>query len=500
MQVSLKDRDIKEFEALSNLNPDFFRIQRTQAITGFNTASFLAQRPNPDFLLYSYAYVKWSFTTRKVRLPATDINFAAVDRIYKKPWGMSNAMTSIGVRYNGHLTTYQNPRYWAKYVHQVETPNEVMRKKFSPAGGQFLDYQGAFDTRGNFDGAQDRGLMESFNSAFADYGPSIGNSATATFSFLEPIMVGLHSPYELKHKLMPKSRYKRIGWSIPHIRQFGLEVKFEKIPANTLIPVYLIKDAAANQVELIDTPKVQALTGELVLTWINPSAGYKVPREVTLSSWYPEHFEFFLSDVIVNGVQVTINTNKSITVHQIPNAILIYATNIRDQRYNCNALNADDGAANQATGLDDGPIELNPSISNITLTSDINNVTVDTDFTDLDLYRITEKNANELPYCIDAWRGGPRIFAATPGNNFLYLTPEDLNIKLSTGVKKLNFNFQIRATFEAVEGYGFSSAQPFLGQNPQHAYQMHVVFFFDNYQFTLREDGYTTSGFLTNVL
>ena len=510
MHVSLKDRDIKEFDPLFNLNPDFFRIQRTQASTGYNKASFLAQRPQPDALLYSYAFIRWTWQTTRTRLPNNAENFAVnnLDAIFTKPYGMSNSMTEISVRYNGHLTSYKNPRFWAKYVHAAESTRDLMRHKFSPAGGPFPDYLGVYNVNGRLDGATDGGINQGFDNAFENYRDQVNVGSTATFTFEEPLMVGLHSPYELKHKLQPKSRYKRISWMIPHIRQFGLEVKFDKIPANSLVFMYGRKSANAGQLELIDTPEVQNLTGELILYWINPSAGYKIPREVVLPSWYLEHFQFKLvgpaGAVLIRDGQESVIDTGQMTLHQVPNAILIYAGSTKTgPNYNCRALNADSdgGGADIARGILDGSEELNLGINAMNIRININNVTVDNDFSRKQLYRITEKNCNEIPFGFTSWDGGSRKLGNTPGASFLYLWAEDLNIKRSTGVQVFNFNVQIVATFVGREGYSFSVANPFNGQaNPEHEYDLHVVFFFDNYRYILREDGFVTSEFLTHTL
>jgi len=503
MQVSLKDRPIQEFEPLSNLNSRFFRFQRVTASTGYNSATFQAFRPEPDLMLYSYVPIFWRYVTQKIRLPATPINFLSIDRIYKKPWGMTNAMTTIDVSYNGHKTSYPNPRHWGKYVHSTESTRRLMNSKFSVCGGQFPDFTGSFTPLGDFNGAQDNGLYPSFNAAFTDYNGVIGISNVANFASLEPLMVGLHSPYEQKHQLQPNSRYRRIGWAIPHIKQFKVDVKFDQIPANTLVPMFLQKDAAAGQVELIDTPEVQDLQATMILTWFTPSAGYIIPREVSMPSWYLEHFEFQLNDgdILLNQETTTIRT-RQMPLRQVPNAVLLFASNVKvGPIYNCRALNSLDGAAgNQDTALSDGPQELNLTFDSLTIRVDINNVTVDNDFTKLEMYRITEKNCNEMPYDFTGWVGGRRLLASTPGATFMYLTAEDLNIQLSSGVRKRNFNLQVEATMGSREGYSFSEDNPFLGVVPQHSYDLHVFFFFDNYRYILRKDGYTTSEFLTHIL
>lgn len=508
MEISLKDRAIEEFEALSNLNPDFFRVQRvTGQFTPVN-ASFTAFRPSPDNVLYSTVYIRWVYTLTKNYTPNGGVeaveNFTEADKIYTKPFAMTNAMDAITVRYNGHSTTYTNPKIWGKYVHATESTTDLLSTKFASAGSRFPENNGFYNLDGTALDGGDPGVRFALGEAYDNYknglNPPVAFSS-ATISFTEPLMVGLHNPYELKHKLKPKSRYRRLSWMIPHINRFGVDVKFSNLAANNF--VFLFADHTDNSQGISRYSISRTDVAEMMVTWINPSAGYKIPKSIFLPSWYVEHFQFPVSggNQLPDRTVVDVNTQE-IVIHQIPSSILIFASNSKvEPNFGPFALSTqqDDGT-NQSGTLIGGCQELNMSFREVDIRVNINNVTIDNTLTRQELYRLTEKNCNEIPFSFVGWDGGAQNLGSSPSEHFLYLLPEDLNIKPSTGIKQLNFFFQVIASMETKEGYRFSKPGVFPVAAPTHQYNLHVVYFFDNYYFQLQKDGFVTSGYLTNTL
>lgn len=516
--ISLKDRDLKHFESIQNINPRFFRQQTVTGVSGYNKTSFLVQRPDPDVMLYNFVKISVSFTTQRIRQRIPNANsvpepFLDTDKIYAKPFPLSNSMKTIDVTYNGHRTTYNNPTNWSKYVHATESTNDLMTKKFSTSGGSFPDYNGIYDSTGTQTGPvpglpwgpADRGITHS-RVIINDYVGAAEriNESIITFTFEEPLMVGLHSPYELKHKLKPHTRYTRNSWLIPHVRQFGVNILFDNLPANSMVFQYgqKIPDIPLpdGKIELVDDREIQNLTTSIQVTWINPSVGYELPPRIFLPSWYFEEFIFAVQSGDLLGIldTGTIDTGD-IIIHQIPNSVLIYATALKTTDYTCTAMVTDEDLqqTNIETALQIGSEELNLSFNNLQVLSNVNNAVL-TDFTERQLYTVTEKNCNEIPFNFSSYVGGTRLFGSTPGSAFVYLSIDDLNVDKTSGKKVLNYSFRIKTDFTVREGYSFS--ENFFEELPQHSYNLYITFFFDNYYYELNQNGFVRSTWLTNII
>lgn len=510
--ISLKNRDIREFEKTININPKFYRLQRVTAQTGFNHATFRVHRPEPNLMLYGYAPIQWGYSVRRIdetteqpsAFPANN-----TDVIYQKPFSVTNSMTQITMSINGYGFHYPNIGIWGKYLHQVFSTKEQMKYKFSTCGGTFPTYQGAFDeqfTVGDLDDKEDEGIKWAENSAFDHYKTSIGVLAPLAGLFrvnsLEPLMVGLFNPYENKHTLPKWSWYKQNSWMIPHVEHMTLDIVLNEMAVNTFVYPYARMNNIGDDIFLESQAETQNLTGELILTWVSPDIGYQIPREVKLNSWNLRHFVRPLNDGLPIDDEEIISFDTGILqLQQVPTSLLVFATNtIEDTE--CFAISQDtDGAGgNQTTNFNRSSLEMNPEISDLTVSIEVNNKVVDTRFTTRQLYRITENNCNEIPWQYTAYIGGTQRYADTPGNMFLYLRPQDLNIHTSTGTLVTNFTFQLEGTLTAHQAFSFDlDTFPAPGLI-QETYNLHVVAFFNNYFVKLNIEGEVTANYVVHAI
>lgn len=509
--ISLKTRPVRPFEPSLDINPKFYRLQRIKAKTSFNRASFSAFRPEPNMMLYAYAPIQWEYNVqrRDFGVPGLGgvIPFPAANRdvIYQKPWSVSNSMDNISMSFNGYGFNYPNPRIWQKYLLSVFAKEEHMRKKFSPAGGPFPTYLGAYDEQAVISSTIDRddkGINEATNRAFSHYGSALGDpSGIFRVGSLEPLAVGLFNPYEQKHDLPKWCWYKETSWLIPHVKQFNVDVQFHDLALGSFVYHYGRSSGVGVDLVLESNADIQNLSGEMILTWISPDAGYQIPHAVSLSSWNFRSFEFD----VVGGQDIALGEGAPfdtgiLQLQQVPTSLLIFASNDRDDNA-CFALASDtDGAgANQLEHFDNGPMEINLAIDNITISIEVNNKVIDSRFTKEQMYRITEQNCNDIPYGFSSWVGGERQFSTTPGNSFLYLRPQDLNIAETTGKLVTNFTFKVTGGLEGVPGYSFD-IDTFGMAIPVENYKLYVYAFFDNYSVHLDPEGKVSANYRVHAI
>ena len=502
--ISLKSKDLRQFNPIRDLNPKFYRIQKVvgtiSSTGGSSTAHFRADRLMPNSLLYGYAYVDWAFDVQRQRVDngAPDIFPAGnEDVIYAKPFGMMNATRNVTMSFNGFSVSYRNMHIWSKYVQEFASTEAQMYKKFSTDGGPFPTYNGSYNDQALPDVAPDVGIQQAINVAFNNYRQSVVDGiSTATFSNVEPLMLGLFNPYESKHDLLRRSWYKNNAWVIPHVNKFEMTVEFTRLCRNTLIYMYALAPAQT-VIRLLDQGLSKA---NLYLTWISQDAGFQIPRKVILQSWNVQPFQFPVnSGVEVDRDEQVSFASRLITLHQVPSSVLIFATNTQ-QDTNCLSIVSDtDGAgANQSLSVLDNGMDHNMAMDNVVIRSNINNQTVTAEFSRQQLYKLTEKNCREIPYDFSSWVGGSRQDSITPGNTFLYLYPDDLNIFPTPGLQQNNFTFDFSADLTAQPGFSFSSGD--FGVALQFVYNVHIVFFFDNFYITRCSDGNVEANYLARAL
>lgn len=502
--TSLKNKDIKQFDPIRDLNPKFYRIQRVRGIISGSTTltrvQFTSDRLTPNALLYGYAYVDWSYSVERQRSDTEAPVIFPVgnqDVIYSKPFSMMNASSNVVMSINGFGIRYEQPHIWSRYVHAFTSTRAHMHKKFSTDGGPFPTYNGSYDDQALPQVAPDTGIQRAQNIAFNNYKQSVEDGlATATFSNVEPLMLGLFNPYESKHDLPRRSWYKNNSWLIPHVDKFEMSVEMTRIARNTLVYMYALAPAPV-VMRLFDLGLTNA---DLYLTWISPSAGYQIPRQVTLQSWNIDLRKLEVNGgvVVVREQQVTFESGI-LRLYQIPSSILLFATSTQLGR-SCRAIvNDTDGAGtNQTVAIINNCMDQNMGMDNVVIRSNINNQTIDASFTRQQLYAITEKNCKEMPYDFSSWVGGSRQYSLTPGNTFLYLYPDDLNIAVSPGVPQDNFTFEFAMDLTAYPGNSFGSGD--FGVPIQLVYEFYVVFFFDNYFITLNKNGRVSARYLANAI
>lgn len=509
-ETSQKQR-FNQYAFVPNINPLWTQYQRITGVNSGNAMSFRAERPSPNVMLSAKAYIKWTVTIQRNQvdnaLVATPTDFPADQdetALYRKPYMvMANSTSNVRISINGYSINYSRPTDWMKYVGLMLSTENQQKKYFSTCGSPFTEGLGSYDDQFLLVGAElnseanaDDNIQIALNDAFQDYVGALGNSELATFVYLEPLQYGIFNPYyDMKEDLPSESWYARMSDTIPYVHAIEVNIDLEKIAANNFVFPYSLS-VVDETVEMRDQPL--ATTGELVLQWICPRDPPPIPSTVSLPSWQVERRSFQVNGGVRVANLAESQFNGDIQhYHTVPDYVLIFATHDKQSdEYVCDARVVDDdgngGNQNSANG-EVGSEETNMAIANLQLRIEINNIIVDTRWSDQELYNVTAKNCREIPFGFRDWVGGFAQFSTTPSKAFVLFKADDLNVKWSSGTIRHDWTLQLETLLQARTGYNF--------QNPgfveDATYRLHIVLFYRNFFIDIDNEGKVTSRLLS---
>lgn len=488
--------------------PEYVQIQRTPGTISGNRVTFNAQTFDPNLFLRSRAYLKLNVDFKKqLRIPPADPiddDWNDNDVIYKKP-GMvlANSMTNIKIRINNTEITYDEPRYWQQKITEQHCGRELNDKYLSTSGSSYPTYTGVFNPDGTVvvDLPSDQGIQEAIDSAYENIQPTVEN--IKNFEFMELLNVGpFNFMADNKDKIYKKSWYKKMTGLIPYVRQIGLTIDFKDIAANSLIFLYGRITALGDRLTISD---VNITNAELVLTWVKPRGPIQIPRTVKIQSYYVDHRKFqVLSDVPPVATDIIpwnapFSFNETMTIHQIPTYIHIWATINKDDitSYQCRSISADvDGAGlNQTTSFDQNSQEsrgLPTTGIDIRVNVLGGDTILDSGYNNKEMYRFTTKNSiKDFPWNRTKFEN--KIFskyAIYPSNFSLILAEDDLNsFSVRKGQTIRDFQINVKGTMITNDGYGFDRTVVPFNIGGEKRWDLHVAFFYDRYYIELDNCG-----------
>ena len=512
----LSDR-LKEttYNFMPDINPAWTRIQRVPGVLTGNHMKFDARRPIPRSFLSSRAYIKWTVNITKLEGTGNAFNpanfFTFDDQaIFLKPFMLlANSTKTATLKLNGYGMTYNEPQFWSKYLGHMFATRQDYEGGFTTSGAPMPKFTGAYNfeflnfTQGAANPGTNRtdpNIDVALDMAYQRYKSGVDEDAKQTennadFDFLDPLYFGIFNPfYDTKGTLPETSWYKNTSNTIPYIHELELDITLHSIAANCLQFAFGQKaDAVLNECRL---GQESLVTAELVLEWIVPHEPVKLPPTIDIPSWEVDFKSFEINngapilDVFDVGVPTSIST-PYIHYHQVPSWILI--AGVRDKNkpnYLCSAIRTNNAAATQGVfSRDKNSWEPSLKFDDITITVDVNNRKVDTNWDSRDIFSITKRNCNKLPFNYSSFLGGNKQYSEQPGNSFLLLRPDDLSIKQSTGVLRRDFTLQIDANLRTSTGYsisgGVGAGNALLGN---YEYTLMVVTFYDQTLITLGKE------------
>ena len=449
-----------EYMYIGDNNPERVIRQRTIGSVSGDRVQFRAQPSVPNLLLSAKAWIKWSFRITKRKddgVPGSPVNFEQTtslappsngDVILMKPFfSMANSTKSVRLSINGKGITYNEPRYWQKYIGQLWCPEADINKYFSTAGGVFPSSNGAYATIGPFVDADngsdgDVNFDISADRTFLEYGDAVATFADARINLFEPLYVGCFNwGYDIKERLSPKYWGTKMSNLIPYVRDIDYLVTLDNIAANTLYYHYGQTNGPGFEELTLSADDVRA---ELVLQWVKPkdmSIAYEapypnihgigttqldlvnameIPDQVKLQSWYVDHREYNMDD----GDTINDNTSASLNIpvinlYQVPSYILMFATRDKDSpEYLCQAVSISDNAlGNDDLSLDINSLETNLELTSIEININADQRVINDRFSSKELYNILLKNSKkDFPYDFTKFCGGQQRRASYPGH------------------------------------------------------------------------------------
>lgn len=477
------------FNFMPDIDPEWTRIQRIQGVVSDRSMSFESLRPIPRALLSSRAYIKWTYEIEMGEgLPGNILvsNFLENDEqlMYMKPFMLlANCTNSLTLSLNGYGMTYREPKYWSKYIGLTQAKMAHYKSLFGSAGAPIPTFSGAYNfaylntnEAGQNPGSerQDVNISIASDMAFENYKDVVEEGVIpggpiATFSFTEPLYFGPFNPFfSVNQELRNDSWYKRLSNTIPYVHQLQLDINLGNIEAGTTQFGFRarIGPAAGNISALING---RVLSSELVLEWVVPKPSLILQPKIDIPSWEIDT-KFFaindgnvLNDTILGRADgnTTQITTDFIHYRQIPSFILIAGVRDKDvPEYRCESIvNSDnlDGTVNQVFRFDTCSWEPSLQFDNITLTVDVNNRFIDNRFNTQELFLLTSKNCKDLPFNFQTFIGGNRQYSVQPGNSFIFLKPDDISIKQSTGRRRNDFTLQIDSTLRTRTGFSIGA-------------------------------------------
>ena len=491
------------YQFVPEFKPEWTRKQRIKGVVSGDSYSFIALRPIPRSLLSARAYIKWSFQVQRKEAGAP-VNYRTFNQevIQMKEFMlMANSTKNISININGYGMVYQEPRYWSKMIGRMFANNRDRQTYFTTSGAPPISGEGAYSNQGlNVDDAgaplpgvhrNDDNLETAMDLAWVQYqiATSGAPSNTATFTVVEPLYAGPFNPF---FDTKSEGWYKRLSNTIPYVHQLEVHILTSNHITNCLQIPYSLSTATFDEpitYEPIGTP-----TAELVLEWIVPPVDIKLPFRIDIPSWEIDHRIFsvnggnFIADSIFTPPITPIDTLE-LHLNQVPTWIILFASRNKDDgAYSARALFTDtDGAGTNGT---DNP-EVNsyePAmvISDLQITTDINNRYVTTEYNTRELYNITAKNSCSIPGDYASFLGGNSKYGSSPSMCYVALTSDDLSIKYSTGTKRNQFTLQIEANLTTATGFNRQrSNDGALGNYP---YLFHVALVYAEDFITLSKD------------
>lgn len=496
--------------------PEYVQVQRTLGVITANRVSFTADTFDPNLFLRSRAYIKLTVDIqRSDRNPAdgvlTPTNYNALDVIIKKP-GMvlANSMTSAKLRLNSTQIEYDNPRYWQQHITQQHCGRTINDKYLSTSGSSYPQYTGIFSPDGTalVDNGSDPAIQEGIDSAFRDIGDGAAN--TKSFEFTELLNIGCFNFMEdKKDEIYNKSWYKKMTPLIPYVRQVGLIFDFKDIAANALLFQFGLhaQGGADRNVVLRD---VAITSAQLVLAWVKPRMQFimNVPPCVKIQSWYVDHRQFAqvnaADGVAVVDVNTLMNIDESITIHQIPTYIHIWATINKDdpESYDCRSVVADNAGGTQETRSLSTNSQESRGLPSTGLTVRVNVLggddILDVGYNVSEMYRFTTKNSiKDFPWSQTKMRNDfPSKYAAYPSQFSLIMGEQDLNSYfVRKGQTVRDFVISIKGDMRANDGYGIDRTVANFATGGNKQWDLHVAFFYDRYYVELDNCGNGYSDF-----
>lgn len=185
---SIDSQKPQDYFQLKDKYPMYEQIQRTQAsINGFNI-SFRATSFDQNLFLKSKAYIKLSVRIKKQdieidnkeqEVDRNDVNYLAVDRIYKKP-GMvlMNSCTNATLSLNGHSIQYPDLRYLQKKMNISCGGRMINDKYLTTSGSCYPDYCGVYNQFGDVSNSNETTATNAF--LLTDLGFNINNTIEYT--------------------------------------------------------------------------------------------------------------------------------------------------------------------------------------------------------------------------------------------------------------------------------------------------------------------------------
>lgn len=499
---TVREQKPQPYFSFDDQYPEYIQVQRTVGVITGNRVTFNADTFDPNLFLRSRAYIKLTVDIqRSDRVPATGVltatNYNAADVIIKKPGlVLANSMTNAKLRINSTEIEYNNPRYWQQHITQQHCGRTLNDKYLSTSGSSYPHYTGIFNPDGTMliDNGSDFALAEGIDSAFRDIGDAAAD--TKSFEFMELLNIGCFNFMEdKKNDVYSKSWYRRMTPLIPYIRQIGLTLDFKDIAANSLLFQFGLhaQAAATRNVVLRD---VAITSAELVLTWVKPRINLvmDIPPTIQIQSWYVDHKIFPQVNAADGAAIVDVNTlmaiDETITIHQIPTYIHIWATINKDDpvSYDCRSVVADNAGGTQETrslsvnsqesrGLPSQGLEIRVNIlGGDSVLSNAYNVP--------EMYRFTTKNSiKDFPWSETKFAGDfPSKYAAYPSQFSLIMGEADLNSYfVRKGQTIRDFVIAISGDMRANDGYGIDRTAANFATGGSKQWDLHVAFFYDRY-------------------
>lgn len=523
--ISTKSKKLEynDYVFIGDDNPERIYRQRTTGKTSGVRLSFRTQPPIPNLLLSSKAYIKYTFTLTKLKdeFPAVPENFEITfdgvtngDVILTKPFmAIANATTEASLSINGKGITYRDPRYWQKYMGQLFCPEEDIKKYFSTCGGSFPENSGAYEETLPFidipnGSSGDNGFDAAADQTFEQYVNAVGAVSNTQINFYEPLYIGpFNWGFDIKDRLPKHFWGAKMSNLIPYVRDINYEIVVNKLAANCFYYHYGQTSVGFEPVFLVSSEFSNA---ELVLQWIKPKdlkieyekpfsnihgigstmynyTSMTIPSEVKLQSWNLNHKTYPVnSGNILNDGAAAVVTIPVENTYQIPSYILMFATTDKDnENYQAFAATFSDNiGANPGTSFDVTSLEANPVMTALSIDINTDKDTINNRYDSRELYNITLKNSKkDYPYDFAKYLGGRQRRANYPGQMCVLLSPEDLNIPMTTGRLNTDFTFAARINLRAETGHYIKGSAANL------VYRFHVIFLYDKYYMSINNKG-----------
>ena len=496
------------------VNPASVFYQRISSQNVSNTnCQFTVRSPSSRAYLQSKAMIEWALTLKRVRTDGNSIPIGTATSfgstsggvtggqdffcLKPTPLPISNSFSSITCSVNGSSSTISQPRRIFDCISQClvsrEDSNKFSTKYPDSMGGVWnTDANPGQPSAGV---VLDHAMMENYNNLNLkvlravnqnNYVPAVVRS---TVKILENLICPPFDCYAEINKFDQPywSPWKYMSQSIPNIQSLEIDIQMIKLAASSIFYQYSKNAAGAggptSGIE-IDTASPNQIRADLLLYWSEQNPQAEIPRSVDLQTYQIREFQKDIAGP--NGIKITNQISDLIQLQSVPSCIIVHVEkNKDDPRYACTAQTSDDdqtGGNPGVTGTGHHSWDSFAEINSLTVVLGSKPNVISTNFSQEELYRLTEKNCRALPYSFTDHQG--RLNPNVAGNelvvdaayknyatkSMIVLTPQDLAEKTSTGVFSSN---SIQVTIDTTPRDGFAG---YDGGDQSWKFYVHLIY------------------------